>query len=262
MSDIRYTQDVGNEEFHELREDKQMLQTFMQNWLALPENDIIADKSFVNKARAYGVDFNEKYAAVVVEGDKQQLPDERLAFELDYLRRVYVLQVDDVADFLPRLPKRALAGVGMPHHDIQESVKEGIFALAMTHPTVDEMRTMFYENMMDLAIIIDAGVAYPETEQLIHDHLDDEVMLTLWLYATFGQSMCALSDALHVHRRTIQYRLDKITTVTGLNPRVTAEACTLLLAYVHRRTSVIVPALIGQLDCVVMQGDSRQIVNA
>lgn len=89
-----------------------MLQTFMQNWLALPENDIIADKSFVNKARAYGVDFNEKYAAVVVEGDKQQLPDERLAFELDYLRRVYVLQVDDVADFLPRLPKRALAGWG------------------------------------------------------------------------------------------------------------------------------------------------------
>ena len=100
-----------------------MLQTFMQNWLALPENDIIADKSFMNKARAYGVDFNAKYAAVVVEGDKQQLPDERLAFELDYLRRVYVLQANEIEQFLPRLPKRALAGVGMPHHDVQESVK-------------------------------------------------------------------------------------------------------------------------------------------
>ncbi|MHC8518554.1 PucR family transcriptional regulator [Weissella confusa] len=239
-----------------------MLQTFMQNWLALSENDIIADKSFMSKARAYGVDFNAKYAAVVVEGDKQQLPDERLAFELDYLRRVYVLQANEIEQFLPRLPKRALAGVGMPHHDVQESVKEGIFALAMTHPMVDEMRTMYYENMMDLAIIIDAGVAYPETEQLIHDHLDDEVMLTLWLYATFGQSMCALSDALHVHRRTIQYRLDKITTVTGLNPRVTSEACTLLLAYVRRRTSVIVPALVEQLERVMMQADRRQIVNS
>ncbi|WP_270323144.1 PucR family transcriptional regulator [Weissella confusa] len=239
-----------------------MLQIFMQNWLALPENDIIADKSFMNKARAYGVDFNAKYAAVVVEGDKQQLPDERLAFELDYLRRVYVLQANEIEQFLPRLPKRALAGVGMPHRDVQESVKEGIFALAMTHPMVDEMRTMYYENMMDLAIIIDAGVAYPETEQLIHDHLDDEVMLTLWLYATFGQSMCALSDELHVHRRTIQYRLDKITTVTGLNPRVTSEACTLLLAYVRRRTSVIVPALVEQLERVMMQADRRQIVNS
>ncbi len=239
-----------------------MLQTFMQNWLALPENDIIADKSFMNKARAYGVDFNAKYAAVVVEGDKQQLPDERLAFELDYLRRVYVLQANEIEQFLPRLPKRALAGVGMPHRDVQESVKEGIFALAMTHPMVDEMRTMYYENMMDLAIIIDAGVAYPETEQLIHDHLDDEVMLTLWLYATFGQSMCALSDELHVHRRTIQYRLDKITTVTGLNPRVTSEACTLLLAYVRRRTSVIVPALVEQLERIMMQADRRQIVNS
>ena len=132
----------------------------------------------------------------------------------------------------------------------------------MTHPMVDEMRTMYYENMMDLAIIIDAGDAYPETEQLIHDHLDDEVMLTLWLYATFGQSMCALSDALHVHRRTIQYRLDKITTVTGLNPRVTSEACTLLLAYVRRRTSVIVPALVEQLERIMMQADRRQIVNS
>ncbi|WP_447409250.1 PucR family transcriptional regulator [Weissella confusa] len=239
-----------------------MLQTFMQNWLALPENDIIADKSFVNKARAYGVDFGEKYVAVVVEGDKQQLPDDRLAFELDYLRRVYVLPADEVDGFLPRLPKRTLAGVGMPHDDIKESVKEGIFALAMTHPMVDEMRTLYYEHMMDLATIIDAGVIYPETEQLIHDHLDDEVMLTLWLYATFGQSMCALSDALHVHRRTIQYRLDKITTVTGLNPRITSEACTLLLAYVRRRTSVIVPALIEQLDRVMMQSERRQVVNS
>ena len=163
---------------------------------------------------------------------------------------------------MPRLPKRALAGVGMPHHGVQESVKEGIFALAMTHPMVDEMRTMYYENMMDLANIIDAGIAYPETEQLIHDHLDDEVMLTLWLYATFGQSMCSLSDAHHVHRRTIQYRLDKIKTVTGLNPRVTLEACTLLLAYVRRRTSVIVPALVEQLERVMMQADRRQIVNS
>lgn len=239
-----------------------MLQTFMQNWLDLSENDIITDKSFMNKARAYGVDFDAKYVAIVVEGDKQKLPDERLAFELDYLRRVYVLQANEIEQFLPRLPKRALAGVGMPHRDVQESVKEGIFALAMTHPMVDEMRTMYYENMMDLAIIIDAGVAYPETEQLIHDHLDDEVMLTLWLYATFGQSMCALSDELHVHRRTIQYRLDKITTVTGLNPRVTSEACTLLLAYVRRRTSVIVPALVEQLERVMMQADRRQIVNS
>ena len=95
-----------------------MLQTFMQNWLALAENDIIAEKSFVNKARAYGVDFNEKYVAIVVEGEKQQLPDERLAFELDYLRRVYVVHAGEVDDFLPRLPKRALAGVGMAHHDI------------------------------------------------------------------------------------------------------------------------------------------------
>ena len=239
-----------------------MLQTFMQNWLDLSENDIITDKSFMNKARAYGVDFNAKYAAVVVEGDKQQLPDGRLAFELDYLRRVYVLQANEIEQFLPRLPKRALAGVGMPHRDVQESVKEGILALAMTHPMVDEMRTMYYENMMDLAIIIDAGVAYPETEQLIYDHLDDEVMLTLWLYATSGQSMCALSDELHVHRRTIQYRLDKITTVTGLNPRVTSEACTLLLAYVRHRTSVIVPALVEQLERVMMQADRRQIVNS
>ena len=239
-----------------------MLQTFMQNWLDLSENDIITDKSFMNKARAYGVDFDAKYVAIVVEGDKQKLPDERLAFELDYLRRVYVLRTSEVDQFVPRLPKRALAGVGMPHHGVQESVKEGIFALAMTHPMVDEMRTMYYENMMDLANIIDAGIAYPETEQLIHDHLDDEVMLTLWLYATFGQSMCSLSDALHDHRRTIQYRLDKIKTVTGLNPRVTLQACTLLLAYVRRRTSVIVPALVEQLERVMMQADRRQIVNS
>ena len=44
-------------------------------------------------------------------------------------------------------------------------------------------------------------------------------MLTLWLICDVWSVNVRFGDALHVHRRLIQYRLDKILTVTGLNPR-------------------------------------------
>ena len=226
-----------------------MLETFIQQWLIMSDYDYTVDDRFVQKARAYGVDFSEQYVAIVVEGNRNHLPNQRLAFDL-------------VHEFLATLPEHALAGVSRPHFDLTKSIKEAVFALALTSPVIEEMKIVFYEDVVDLAQVVEAGVAYPQVEQFLKDRVDEEVQVTLWLYGTLGHSMSELSDTLHVHRRTVQYRLDKIAQLTDLNPRVPAEILPLLVSYMRLKTAVIVPALTAQLQRLTTDLQARDVATS
>lgn len=239
-----------------------MLETFIQQWLIMSDYDYTVDDRFVQKARAYGVDFSEQYVAIVVEGNRNHLPNQRLAFDLDHLRRVYIFPLTGVHEFLATLPEHALAGVSRPHFDLTKSIKEAVFALALTSPVIEEMKSVFYEDVVDLAQVVEAGVAYPQVEQFLKDRVDEEVQVTLWLYGTLGHSMSELSDTLHVHRRTVQYRLDKIAQLTDLNPRVPAEILPLLVSYMRLKTAVIVPALTAQLQRLTTDLQARDVATS
>ncbi len=62
--------------------------------------------------------------------------------------------------------------------------------------------------------------------------LDAEPELCVTLAAYFAQSCVPSTTAqrLAIHRNTLNYRLDKITTLTGLDPRNFEEAVQLRLA--------------------------------
>ena len=74
--------------------------------------------------------------------------------------------------------------------------------------------------------------------------------------------MSELSDTLHVHRRTVQYRLDKIAQLTDLNPRVPAEILPLLVSYMRLKTAVIVPALTAQLQRLTTDLQARDVATS
>ena len=225
-----------------------MLEPFMHQWLAASDMNAEMNNGYAQKGQAYGIDFNAPYVAVVIESNQGELPDYRFAFDLDHLRRVYIVQVENVEKLLLTMPAHVLAGVGQPHKSLKETVTEGIFALSLTSSLVDSMRVVYYKDISSLAAVVKTGLVFPETEQLLQRKVDEEVQLTLWLYGTYGHSMSDLSDALHVHRRTIQYRLDKIMKLTGFNPRVPADNVPLLVSYMRLRTTQIVPALVARLE--------------
>lgn len=73
-----------------------------------------------------------------------------------------------------------------------------------------------YEEVVPLALIINAPVrdraAFVRSQlgQLLDDNLVNELIESLRAFYASGQSIAAAARALHVHRHTLEYRLDRI----------------------------------------------------
>lgn len=66
--------------------------------------------------------------------------------------------------------------------------------------------------------------------EVFRDQLGTELSETLEMYLTHGLSAAETARALYIHRNTLIYRLDRITELTGYNPRNFEDAVHLYLA--------------------------------
>lgn len=205
--------------------------SFMQQWVYVSDHDITVTTSFKQKARALGVDLDLRYVAIVVEGAKNQLPNSKLMFELDALRRVYVVSDKDMADFLKLLVKQNChIGIGSLHFDLSGSIREALLALTLLNPDKDFKTVQYFSEVVMFQAVLMSNLVYPEVTRILVNQVDSDSFETLWLYLALGYSISALSDTMHIHRRTVQYRLDKITQLTGLNPHEPQCAMVLIIA--------------------------------
>ncbi|CAA7603206.1 Homeodomain-like [Acididesulfobacillus acetoxydans] len=69
---------------------------------------------------------------------------------------------------------------------------------------------------------------YPQN--VLGDKLSPELRETLQTYFRTGLSLTESARLLYIHRNTLIYRLDRITELTGYNPREFKQAITLFLA--------------------------------
>ena len=76
-----------------------------------------------------------------------------------------------------------------------------------------------YEEVVPLALIIDAPLrdraAFVKSQlgPVLDDNLAGDLIESLRQYYSAGQSIAAAARALHVHRHTLEYRLDRIATL-------------------------------------------------
>jgi DNA-binding PucR family transcriptional regulator len=81
-----------------------------------------------------------------------------------------------------------------------------------------------YEDVAPLALIMDAPDAdrdaFVEAQlgPALHDPSGDELLRSLAEYYASGQSVAGAARALHVHRHTLEYRLDRLEKLLG--PRI------------------------------------------
>lgn len=100
-----------------------------------------------------------------------------------------------------------------------------------------------------LGIAAFVGIADEATKIELAGHLlsplDQEADLLLTLEAFFAQNCCpsATASRLSIHRNTLSYRLDKITSLTGLDPRRFDEAMQIRLALMLRSLTYEQPRL-------------------
>lgn len=102
-------------------------------------------------------------------------------------------------------------------------------------PTPDSRRTL---HLVDLAPELSVAGLPPATAASLARRvagLRPEHHRTVEAYLACGSSTSATARRLYLHRNTAIQRLDRITELTGLDPRVPAHAATLQLAIVAAR---------------------------
>ncbi|BAU12349.1 transcriptional regulator, CdaR [Leptolyngbya sp. NIES-3755] len=131
-------------------------------------------------------------------------------------------------------------GIGRYHPGIQglaRSYQDARAALSLGHHFSGDNRVYCLD---DLGVAAFIGISDESTKIDLAKHLlsplDQEPELIDTLQAFFAENCYPSSTAskLSIHRNTLSYRLDKITSLTGLNPRLFDDAVQIRLALLLR----------------------------
>ena len=75
-------------------------------------------------------------------------------------------------------------------------------------------------------------------EKLTHNDANHTLQHTILVYADTNEDQKKTCSMLFIHRNTLNYRLDKIEELTGLNPRNGKNLILLYIAVIHLRLKV------------------------
>ncbi|MCS9995385.1 PucR family transcriptional regulator [Weissella confusa] len=221
-----------------------MLQKFMTEWLYISDYDTPVSREFVGEANIHGVDLAKQYVAVVVKGETATMPEYNLAFDLDKYRRCYIMTDECVPSFTSALADSFSIGIGTAHFDISASVKEALYINLLT----DDINRVLRYNKFAYLINIAKTQSADKNIVAYFSRLDEEAQLTLWIYANNG-AITETAAQLHVHPKTVRYRLNKVMATTGLDPKVGVDLVPLIVSYIQGKTEDY-EILVGELQSI------------
>lgn len=177
-----------------------------------------------------------------VETDKQQL---LLAMGMKIIAFFNSVDMNGVAARMKSIkekietlyPCRMYCGIGTPgvdKNEVQRSYREAEVACSLAMKLNDQP-VQVYSNA-DLRMLL---VNIPHKKR--NDYVDTifrnceeeqikEILQCLRCYKNNNGSIAKTSEELFIHKNTLQYRLSKIKTLTGYDPRILNEAIPLMIA--------------------------------
>ena len=140
-------------------------------------------------------------------------------------------------------------GIGRYHPGIQglaRSYQDARAALSLGHRFHGQNRVHCLDNLGVAAFV---GISDESTKIDLAKHLltpldqESELIETLRMFFAENCYPSSTASKLSIHRNTLSYRLDKITSLTGLNPRQFDDAVQIRLALLLRSLSIESPQL-------------------
>lgn len=128
-------------------------------------------------------------------------------------------------EFSAKYQKQLYAGMGpfVPLYQLSQSYHSA--QTARKHAR--QLNTVFC-NIEDISIDFVLESLPPHIQKLYSDHilspLNEKELHILKTYFIHNLSLKDASEALFIHKNTLQYQLDRITEKTGLNPRIFQDA--------------------------------------
>jgi carbohydrate diacid regulator len=163
-------------------------------------------------------------------------------------------------------------GIGRYHPGIQglaRSYQDARAALSLGHHFSGQNQVYCLD---DLGVAAFVGISDESTKIDLAKHLlspldqEPELIDTLQIFFSENCYPSSTASKLSIHRNTLSYRLDKITSLTGLNPRLFDDAIQIRLALLlrslvdsHPESSIVSDRKLG--NCTILEhSDSLHLV--
>ena len=193
------------------------------------------DENFIQRGIALGIDINLDRIGIVVQYDKDSFKEARAiikkfinnseySVDISYDRTAILISFDKYTDkrihsLIKKLENfNVKAGVGTFNNKIVISLKEAVCALDLGYKLYVDEFIYTYERMKFLDEI-SYTLRKMEGNKIIDKIIESggiDLLETFINYIELNGERSNVAKALHIHRNTLNYRLDKIQEITGL----------------------------------------------
>ncbi len=220
------------------------------------------DSLFLERAMRLGIDFElARTAIVIMTSDRKKTfgylksrlqKDDLILMQHDNIVVLKVVPRDDIDHYIRKITEAWLKGlkendniqvkigVGQYHEGlsgIKDSYREAVLTLNSGLKLIPQHGIYLYEDYyLPVFLLSAAEKGLTEELQPFYKNLKEkdvkgELTESLRALIETNSDMNKASQKLFVHRNTLRYRLDKITEITGKDPRKTTDLLHLYLSF-------------------------------
>lgn len=227
---------IENDAFHEMSATKERrLNDFFYEWTRRKQEDY--DDRFRMLAEIFKIDISKKRVAVIVLMRRSRYSViDKVRSQLrpgDYLVRQsiddFMLLLEDGASLQKRIDQIMAVSadfqrcyVGLPEQVVSRSVKQADRTREIAQMLGYQSPVTHYREVDMECMIADAKLTAETLSlmEIFNEHDKDETLRsTISVYVRCGENHKEVCNQLFIHRNTLNYRLEKIYSLTGRNPR-------------------------------------------
>lgn len=209
-------------------------------------------QSFIERGLSLGIDITIPHTAVVINSDEET--SEKIRWHLNSFlqKKEYCLALNPntIATFLHSdkllikrlercLDKEYInninLGIGLNEPIIANSLNQALRALDIGKRLESKKKIYLYKDLYFISMLanfVGDNKLNDIIKKLKSEGNQADLLDTLAAYVYNNGEAKTTSDALHIHRNTLNYRLEKIQEISGKNPRNLIELFELFTAYV------------------------------
>jgi len=217
--------------FNEKRVRERIKEEFLYQW-TYNEN---SDANFVHMSEVLHIDLKLKRIAVIINSSEKDIKDKLSKFlhEEEYILRINLNKVLIIMKANINLQKRILniyynlenlskIGVGSDQNILSKSVQQALRAIEIVENLGIDRHICNYEDLAfidSITNITEKEVFYSLINKLKDEGKSLDLIETLIVYIMHSGETNTVAKELHIHRNSLNYRLNKIKDITGKNPR-------------------------------------------
>lgn len=209
-------------------------------------------QAFIERGISLGIDLTLPYTAVVVNFNSKTLGEIKYYLNcfLEKDEHFLLLNPNNMVIFIccdmsiiKRLEKifnsefiiKINLGVGLTEPIVANSVKQALTALNIGMKLESKKNIYLYKDLHFISSLANFKYDFKLDniiKKLKQEGKQSELLETLAAYVYNNGEANKTSETLHIHRNTLNYRLEKIQEISGKNPRNLIELFELFAAYV------------------------------